>query len=181
MVQFAKRAITGVWWWQTGTTGSLESASTRADLDPDRWQMHHVSTLAFLLEKPMRQQAEDLLDPKDTSRGICTYVCDPTSLGYGRIFWSILDEMLEGSLCGTPQLRKESLLHSGSTFASLFVREYIGFSSWQAIFLKKKIAKCDSWNIDMGFCIACVHRNWLKDQILAVMSCKLNFGERKVF
>jgi hypothetical protein len=37
------------------------------------------------VEKPMRQQAEDLLDPKDTPGGICTYELDPKGLVYSWI------------------------------------------------------------------------------------------------
>ncbi len=45
------------------------------DSDPDTWLMHHKSIPAF----PCRN-ARDLMDPKDTSRGFCRYVPDPTDL-----------------------------------------------------------------------------------------------------
>jgi hypothetical protein len=44
------------------------------DSNPDVWLMCHKSIPAF----PHRNTlAEDLLDPKDTPRGICRYVPDP--------------------------------------------------------------------------------------------------------
>ncbi len=39
----------------------------------------------FYAEKPEHQQAKDLLDPNNTSRGIWMHVSDPASLGYGQI------------------------------------------------------------------------------------------------
>ncbi len=48
------------------------------DLDPGRWLMRQY--WHSYVEKPVHHQAEDHLDPKDTSRGICTYVSDPTDL-----------------------------------------------------------------------------------------------------
>ncbi len=48
------------------------------DLDPDKWLMCHKSIPAFPVGTPAHQQTEDLLDPKDTSRGIHRYVLDPT-------------------------------------------------------------------------------------------------------
>ncbi len=39
------------------------------DSDPDVWQYRHSH---------VGTPVEDLLDPKDTSRGICRYVPDPT-------------------------------------------------------------------------------------------------------
>jgi hypothetical protein len=84
MVQFAKKPIAGVQQWQMGTTGSLESAGILTEqiwIQADGWctvcQYWH-----FYVEKPVHQQAEDLLDPKDTSRGICTYVWDPMDFEY---------------------------------------------------------------------------------------------------
>ncbi len=44
------------------------------DSDPDVWLTHHKSIPHSHIGTP----AEDLLDPKDTSRGICRYVPDPT-------------------------------------------------------------------------------------------------------
>ncbi len=40
--------------------------------------------LGSCVEKLVRHRAEDLLDPKDTSGGICTYIPDPTDLEYIR-------------------------------------------------------------------------------------------------
>jgi hypothetical protein len=44
------------------------------DLDPDIWLTCHKSIPHSHIGTP----AEDLLYPKDTSRGICGYVLDPT-------------------------------------------------------------------------------------------------------
>jgi hypothetical protein len=47
------------------------------DSDLDAWLMHHKSIPTFPC---VHHQTEDLLDPKDTSRGIHRYVPDPTGL-----------------------------------------------------------------------------------------------------
>jgi hypothetical protein len=44
------------------------------DLDPDVWLMRHKS----IPHSHVGMSAKDLLDPKDTSRGIHRYVPDPT-------------------------------------------------------------------------------------------------------
>ena len=44
------------------------------DLDPDIWLIHHKSIPASHVGTP----AEDLFDPKDTSRGFCRNIPDPT-------------------------------------------------------------------------------------------------------
>ncbi len=71
-IAFAKRPIAGLLWWQTGTKGSLESASIRTDSDPDRCRNTMCRYWHSYVEKPVRQQVEDI--QKDTSRGICAYV-----------------------------------------------------------------------------------------------------------
>ncbi len=50
------------------------------DSDPDEWLMHHKSIPHYHVGTPEHHRTEDLMDPKDTSRGICTYVPDPTDL-----------------------------------------------------------------------------------------------------
>jgi hypothetical protein len=55
------------------------------DLDPDEWLMRHKSIPAFHVGTPAHHQAEILLDPKDTSRGICRYVPDPMDLEKPRV------------------------------------------------------------------------------------------------
>ncbi len=51
------------------------------DLDPDTWLTRHTSIYQHShIGKPAHHRAEDLLDPKDTSRGICRCVPDPMDL-----------------------------------------------------------------------------------------------------
>jgi hypothetical protein len=63
------------------------------DSDPGRWLTRHMMSIWHsYVEKPAHHQAEDLVDPKDTSTGICMYVSDPTDFEY----WCILSQ---GTLC----------------------------------------------------------------------------------
>jgi hypothetical protein len=50
------------------------------DLDPDIWLTRHKSIPVFHVGKPTHHQTADLVDPKDTSRGIRRYLPDPTDL-----------------------------------------------------------------------------------------------------
>jgi hypothetical protein len=52
----------------------------RTDLDPDVWLTRHKSIMAFPRRKASASSTEDLLDPKDTSRGTHRYVPDPRGL-----------------------------------------------------------------------------------------------------
>jgi hypothetical protein len=50
------------------------------DTDPDKWLMRHKSILAFPYRNASASSNRDLLDPKDTFRGIRRYIPDPTYL-----------------------------------------------------------------------------------------------------
>jgi hypothetical protein len=50
------------------------------DSDPDTWLTRHKSILAFPRRNTNASSNRRSLDPKDTSRGICRYVPDPTDL-----------------------------------------------------------------------------------------------------
>jgi hypothetical protein len=50
------------------------------DPDPDTWLMRLSQYRHSHVGTPAHHQTEDLLDPEDTSRGICRYVPDRTDL-----------------------------------------------------------------------------------------------------